>query len=253
MGLHTGETFLALRAHRPVVGLPRGSREIALRGFTVATVTRRLDILAALSLTDNDDFSTTDIEDTRWQPQKWLGLYQTTTEKLQIPEGCCKGTVEVDCFAASMAPTEPREQLMQNQILGTSLRRTLCASSDPPYREDASFLWRHYHSWKLAGFPAPCPPDVLRESDKRVKTRLRNRCFFIAGEDGDQYMGIGSEHIREGDVVCTLLGGKTPCILRPKEDKWEFLGECYVDCIMYGEAMNRTEEEGFEYQDYTLI
>jgi len=64
---------------------------------------------------------------------------------------------------------------------------------------------------------------------------MHNRRFFIAGEDP------------------VLLGGSVPYVLRPDGDNWEFVSECYVDGIMFGEAMEWTKEDGFEYEVFTLI
>jgi hypothetical protein len=39
-------------------------------------------------------------------------------------------------------------------------------------------------------------------------------------------------------VVCVLYGGQTPFILRPKVERYQFIGECYVHGIMEGEALD---------------
>ncbi|KAK0655149.1 heterokaryon incompatibility protein-domain-containing protein [Cercophora newfieldiana] len=63
-----------------------------------------------------------------------------------------------------------------------------------------------------------------------------NRRFFVTKKG---YMGIGPAYMQEGDIVCVLFGGPTPYALRPtsKEGKYLFLGECYVDDVMNGEAL----------------
>ena len=40
-----------------------------------------------------------------------------------------------------------------------------------------------------------------------------------------------------GDIICILFGGMTPFVLRPVEDRFILLGECYVHGLMAGEAM----------------
>jgi hypothetical protein len=46
-----------------------------------------------------------------------------------------------------------------------------------------------------------------------------------------------------GDAVCIILGAAVPYVLRPhKSGKWEIIGECYVDGIMNGEAIENEIE-----------
>ncbi|PVI00198.1 HET-domain-containing protein [Periconia macrospinosa] len=60
------------------------------------------------------------------------------------------------------------------------------------------------------------------------------RLFFIS-EAGR--LGLCPREAREGDRVVVLYGGSVPYVLRPLDDgKWMFVGECYVDGIMFGEA-----------------
>lgn len=47
-----------------------------------------------------------------------------------------------------------------------------------------------------------------------------------------------------GDRLCLLFGGKTLYCLRPtgdKEDAYRFVGECYVQGVMDGEALDMIE------------
>lgn len=57
------------------------------------------------------------------------------------------------------------------------------------------------------------------------------RLFFIS-EEG--YMGLGPPSTRPGDLVCVLLGGKTPYVLRPDgKGYYRLIGECYLHGQMY--------------------
>ncbi len=56
------------------------------------------------------------------------------------------------------------------------------------------------------------------------------------------HIGIGDVTLEPGDLVCVFLGGKTPYIIRPVDQKYKFVGECYVRGIMHGEAL----EEGLQ-------
>ena len=56
------------------------------------------------------------------------------------------------------------------------------------------------------------------------------------------HIGIGDVTLEPRDLVCVLLGGKTPFIIRPVDQKYKFVGECYLHGIMQGEAL----EEGLQ-------
>jgi len=56
--------------------------------------------------------------------------------------------------------------------------------------------------------------------------------------------GLGPRTMRNGDFVVILYGGKWPFVLRPQDDKYRFVGQCYVHGIMHGEAVERYRAEG---------
>ena len=56
------------------------------------------------------------------------------------------------------------------------------------------------------------------------------------------HIGLGDGTLEPGDLVCVFLGGRTPFIIRPVDQKYKFVGECYVHGIMHGEAL----EEGLK-------
>ncbi|KAM0541752.1 hypothetical protein ACHAPJ_013109 [Fusarium lateritium] len=52
------------------------------------------------------------------------------------------------------------------------------------------------------------------EVSESLRSMALNQAFFITRSG---YLGIGPPHTRSGDVVCVLLGGRVPFILRPEE------------------------------------
>ena len=51
--------------------------------------------------------------------------------------------------------------------------------------------------------------------------------LFFTSEKG--YMGLAPPSTRPGDLICVLLGGRTPYILRPdKKRHYRLIGECYL-------------------------
>lgn len=62
----------------------------------------------------------------------------------------------------------------------------------------------------------------------------KNRKFARTEKD---YYVLGPKVMEEGDIICVLFGGKLPFCLRPWNNQYLFVGECYVHGLMDGEAM----------------
>jgi hypothetical protein len=69
-----------------------------------------------------------------------------------------------------------------------------------------------------------------------------NRRFFITSKG---HLGSGPPDMRSSDLVCVLMGAKTPVILRQArtEEGYEFVGTAYVHGIMHGEALGALSDE----------
>ncbi|KAL8691862.1 MAG: hypothetical protein Q9218_003006 [Villophora microphyllina] len=51
------------------------------------------------------------------------------------------------------------------------------------------------------------------------------------------HLGLAPKTVREGDLLCVLLGCKNPLVLRPATNhQYMVLGECYVHALQHGEA-----------------
>ncbi|KAF2105533.1 hypothetical protein BDV96DRAFT_608170 [Lophiotrema nucula] len=63
-----------------------------------------------------------------------------------------------------------------------------------------------------------------------------NRAMFVTSKG---YLGLAPGNAQEGDIVCVLLGGCTPYLLRPiaGSKQFTFVGEAYVYGIMGGELL----------------
>lgn len=62
-------------------------------------------------------------------------------------------------------------------------------------------------------------------------------CFFGANDQ----VCFGPAAMDEGDRVCVFLGYRTPFVLRPVDNRWVLVGECYVPGLMLGEAMDNVD------------
>lgn len=67
------------------------------------------------------------------------------------------------------------------------------------------------------------------------------------------YFGTGLHNVRQGDVVCVVLGGKTPYVLRRREGKvagYTLISEAFVHGIMDGEVLS---DKGIKPLDHAEI
>jgi hypothetical protein len=66
-------------------------------------------------------------------------------------------------------------------------------------------------------------------------------------------IGLCPYTAREGDIITILYGGQIPYILRPKNDKeFYFIGECFLQGFMNGEAFNALDTAQLE-ETFTLV
>lgn len=63
----------------------------------------------------------------------------------------------------------------------------------------------------------------------------RGRVMFASATG---WVGLAPYGSREGDVIFVAVGADVPYVLRPCEEGYELIGECYVQGIMDGEAMS---------------
>ncbi|KAH7391166.1 heterokaryon incompatibility protein-domain-containing protein [Phaeosphaeria sp. MPI-PUGE-AT-0046c] len=81
--------------------------------------------------------------------------------------------------------------------------------------------------------------DCGHDIDSKIFEALAYQCckqrrFFWTREGS---LGLGPQCMRVEDVVVVLYGGNTPYVLRPRGDRFLFLGQAYIDNIMHGEIM----------------
>jgi hypothetical protein len=89
-----------------------------------------------------------------------------------------------------------------------------------------------HHSSFLDGFE-PLEPEHSA-TRTLVLGPTRGRVMFVSSTG---WLGLAPHGTREGDVVFVAVGADVPYILRAFEDGYELIGECYVQGIMDGEAM----------------
>jgi hypothetical protein len=72
-----------------------------------------------------------------------------------------------------------------------------------------------------------------------VDTICEGRTFFVTVGG---HIGLGPSLMRPGDAVYVLAGAEMPFVLRKDAESFRLIGECYVDEIMNGEAVQAMKE-----------
>lgn len=66
------------------------------------------------------------------------------------------------------------------------------------------------------------------------------------------YLGMAACRAMKGDLVCVLFGCSIPVLLREREEgRYEFVGECYLDGFMNGEALDK--DRGLAETQFALV
>jgi hypothetical protein len=115
-----------------------------------------------------------------------------------------------------------------------ALQHTICANLK--WTDDNDLVRGGFFSWpdSVPGQEWSATTVELSSIAKQVTQHRR------LVKTSTAYLGIASHDTLPGDIVCILFGGSTLMILRPVNDHFLLVGECYVHGIMDGEAL-----EGF--------
>jgi hypothetical protein len=113
----------------------------------------------------------------------------------------------------------------------------------PSFRDDP---YRYQH-------PAGDSDLGVRDAGHYIAALQRpmNRRLFITGS---RRLGLGPAGMMSGDIVAVLYGGNVPYILRRLEnDEWHFVGECYLDGYMRGEALDNEGKDSASHEWFELV
>ena len=79
---------------------------------------------------------------------------------------------------------------------------------------------------------------------------LAGRTFLMTTNHRASVVQCGADRLQEDDAIALLAGLHMPAILRPSEYGYVFVAPCYVDGLMYGEAVEGT---GKRFAEITLV
>ena len=108
--------------------------------------------------------------------------------------------------------------------------------------------------WLFDHFFSDVIPEEAEEYDYTevyacLKRTLKQRRFMTTDQDyfgwaPDNIYGSKQQQSRKGDMIAIVLGCCTPLVIRAHGDKFQALGEAYVEGLMDGEAMHDDFEKG---------
>lgn len=75
--------------------------------------------------------------------------------------------------------------------------------------------------------------DLNRDALYTVEAMMKsgqNRTIFTTDQGR---LGLGTDNLLPGDKLCILFGGNVPFVLRPDGEYWRFIGDAFVEGIMF--------------------
>lgn len=90
-----------------------------------------------------------------------------------------------------------------------------------------------------------------------IVTKERNRDLLFAqpllGDKFPDYLfGKCFDCVEVGDLVVVVMGCDVPVVIRPVDDYYEIVGDCFVDGLMEGQAMELLESGEAELMTFDL-
>ena len=100
-------------------------------------------------------------------------------------------------------------------------------------------------------------PKYVAEYLQRVQAIIWKRRMIIT--DQERLLGLGSEDVQDGDLICIIFGCSVPVVLRKivsdemtGEHYYELVGDCYVHGMMDGEAFTMQQARNIPQTQFEL-
>ena len=108
----------------------------------------------------------------------------------------------------------------------------------PQVARQAYLNFRDWANQNATNFPAKLSVDQSQMA-RRFIEKVHNSCSRAYFSTVGGRLGLGPRNMAAGDLVCIVYGAKVPYILRPRPagTEMEFIGDSYVDGVMYGESL----------------
>lgn len=204
---------------------PGSLPELTLRGMVIGSITEVMDLMCA------DDF-------------------------IRAPNPALKFVAKImEC-----GPPDLRSRLYLDGFIASTADRTM---DDSRARESIAQRAKDcgdYLRWWQEGDESTImqAQDLLGRATKALpggayfeclRTICNGRRYFFTKAS----FGIAPALAQEGDLICILLGGNVPYVLRKTGDKYLLTGDCYLHGYMDGEAVTKQKISGLDIVDFKML
>lgn len=100
-------------------------------------------------------------------------------------------------------------------------------------------------------FSAPAPSHSLWTALEHSAGQACYERFVFTTREGR--LGLGPSTAEPGDKIVVLLGCDVPVLLRPLDEGYRLVGECYVDGVMYGEMTRELGQKASDSDSESLL
>lgn len=245
------------------------AEELVLRGIYYDRVQQMTEIL---------DLHTTNAESTRGKivednegslhdhRQSWLRGSDTAVAASSVQPGTTHPLLALyQMMCSRLFPSssssdlhlqvQARNRLLARTVVSDMLGVEFVENLEDSVQEEFYISFRHllrelssvHQSFSHSG--RPYTADAISVLYKVSLQCYRRRVFWT----NNGSLAQGPACMRVGDIVVALYGGTTPFVLRPRGDKYIFMGEGYVDNIMHGELMQALYKGQVHEQTFRLI
>ena len=134
----------------------------------------------------------------------------------------------------------------------------------PPPSSDEEFINAVSSFFRLNDARRDSSPTSQPTSSEKFDFAAYATCMSVNQRlfrTSKEYIGMGPDITQNGDVVAILFGCRVPFVLRPNrsdsenlmDSTFKLVGECYVDGIMFGEAVKEHMQTGLAISTFHLV
>jgi hypothetical protein len=235
---HRGAIYCATK-DRPISMRVNQRRILSVQGILLDVVSKTVP--ARITQSDDD--------------YDWKSIFEvffTAGKRCEICRACNEGN-EKPCFQTMYAPDNLNflmpmtEAIWRTTIadLESGLITQQRTPASPSYGDAFTNQIHGRLQGELSSYSDYFPTTEAKPEDRIAKdlpNRMRQilwRGHCLITDHG--WIGVAL-NVEVGDIVAVMYGGDIPYILRPCENGFEFVGECFVQGVMIGEILEHMEK-----------
>ena len=153
-------------------------------------------------------------------------------------------------FASQSSCYKPWRDSIEGQVMGPFL----VADKLPEENEDMARIFNVWLRWANTKEPASSQESKIELMEySRAFMRAFSGFKVMFGTSTQGFLGLGPSLTHKNDVLCIIVGALTPFLLRPVNkhgldetpttQKYQLVGECYVQGLMNGEGLTMGERQ----------